>query len=233
MNRKYIFGVILSLLALFSTADAQKAEMTVSLNEPFFDALLDSVFQNIETLEFPIGAHMRPAAEPRSGTIYATGFAGDPALGKREVCTASIRILRQMSGVRTAVRFRDGKILVPVAFSGSYSAPFVGCVDFGGVAEANLDLEFDEERQRVIGRARVLNVNLNGSGGLGGTVIARMIQSSIDKKLNPIEILSLEKISFLVPIRNSGAVKARATSARPEIGTGSVALRITYIFDKG
>src|SRR5205814_779652 len=70
-------------------------------------------------------------------------------------CTESIKILREMNGVRTAVRFREGKIYVPLAFSGSYEPPFIGCVDFAGWAETNIDLEFDRAGRRLIGRARV------------------------------------------------------------------------------
>ena len=87
-----------------------------------------------------------------------------------------------MNGVRTAVRFRDGKILAPLAFSGSYNPPFVGCVPFSGWAESVIDLEFDQNSQRLIARARVLNVNLNGTGGIGGSVVAKLVQGSIDKK---------------------------------------------------
>lgn len=198
------------LLALFATCvSAQKAEVAVSLNEPFFDALLDSMYQNFEAPQFPI-----------------TNSGGS------ESCSETVKILREGSGVRTAVRFREGKISVPLAFSGSYAPPFVGCVNFSGWADTNIELEFDRENHRLIGRAKVLNVHLNGSGGVGSSLIAKMLQSSIDKKLNPIEILRLDKLSFLVPVRDAGNLKLRASSMRPEIANGFLNVNIEYDFLK-
>src|SRR5580765_8113997 len=177
MMYKKAFAAGLAVFLFFSAANAQKAEVTISLDEAFFDALLDSIFKNFEPPAFPIVEN------------------------KSSGCDESIRILREMNGVRTAVRFREGKIYMPLAFSGSYAPPFVGCVEFAGWAEANIDLEFDKVGQRLVGRARVLNVNLNGAGGFGGSVIAKVIQSAIDKKLNPVEILTFDKISFGIPIQ--------------------------------
>ena len=208
MKLRHSFAAVLAVFLFISAASAQRAEITVNLNEAFFDALLDSVFQNYDPPQF---------------AISQTESSG---CGK-------VQILREMNGVRTAVRFREGKVFVPLAFSGNYAAPFVGCVEFAGWAETNIDLEFDQQSQKLIGKARVLNVNLNGSGGLGGSVIAKLIQGSIDKKLNPIEILNLEKISFGVPVPNAGNIKMKATAIRPEILNGSLQIRINYDFLKG
>ncbi|MBK8467436.1 MAG: hypothetical protein IPL32_16590 [Chloracidobacterium sp.] len=199
----------LTLFLLFSAVNAQKAEVNVSLNEAFFDALLDSTFQHFDPPEFPI------------------------VVEKSSKCNESVRILREMDGVRTAVRFREGKIFVPLAFSGNYAPPFVGCVGFAGWAETNIDLEFDEAGQRLVGRVRVLNVNLNGTGGVGGTMIAKLLQGSIDKKLNPIEIIRLDKLSFGVPVQNGGNLRMKAASVRPEIGSGMLNIRVMYEFLKG
>ena len=63
-------------------------------------------------------------------------FAGKIAFLAQNVSTADFGdavfepyALREMNGVRTAVRFREGKVYVPLAFSGMYSPPFVGCVE--------------------------------------------------------------------------------------------------------
>lgn len=233
----------LSLLLFVTAASGQKAEVTISLNEPFFDALLDSVFQNYEPPEFSI-ARISPyedrttPAETLSDSFHDPIFSlfgrGGPSVDAGSpYCSETVKILRENNGVRTAVRFRDGKVYVPLAFSGGYAPPFVGCVEFSGMAEANVDLEFDQTSQRLIGKARVTNVNLDGTGGVGGTLIARLIQGSIDKKLNPIEILSLEKVSFGLPIPKTGTIKMKAASVRPEILNGLVNIRITYEFLKG
>ena len=108
-----------------------------------------------------------------------------------------------------------------------------GLVDFSGWAEANIDLEFDQGGQRLIGRAHVSNVNLNGTGGIGGSLIAKMLQSSIDKKLNPIEILRLDKMSFGIPVQNTGNIRMKAVGIRPEISNGLLNIHIAYEFLKG
>lgn len=205
--RQFLFTV--AVLFLISNAYSQKAEVTVSLNEPFFDALLDSIYQNFEAPQFPISNSVGSAS-----------------------CSETVKILREGSGARTAVRFREGKIYVPLAFSGNYAPPFVGCVEFAGWAETNIDLEFDRENQRLIGRAKVLNVHLNGSGGIGSGMIAKMLQSSIDKKLNPIEILRLDKLSFMVPVRDAGNLRLRANGVRPEIANGLLNVHVEYDFLK-
>lgn len=201
---------MIGLLVLATSSSAQKAEVTVSLNEPFFDALLDSIYQNFDAPQFPISNS-----------------------GGSASCSETVKILREGSGARTSVRFREGKIYVPLAFSGNYAPPFVGCVDFAGWAETNIDLEFDRENQRLIGRAKVLKVNLNGSGGYGGGMIAKMIQSSLDKKLNPIDLIRLDKLSASVPIQNSGSLRLQASSVRTEITNGAVNIVVAYQFGKG
>jgi hypothetical protein len=229
---KRMIAAFLAVLFIISAASAQKAEVTISLNEAFFDALLESVFHNFDPPEFPIAGLQSAPGKPLGGRVSA--FAETSHFGgKAQFCAESVKILREMNGVRTAVRFREGKIFVPLAFSGNYEPPFIGCVEFAGWAEANLDLEFDQNAQKLFGRARILNVNLNGTGGVGGTVIARMIQRSIDKKLNPIEILSLDKVSFGFPVQKSGTLRMKALKIRPEVSNGLLNIRVDYQFLKG
>ena len=49
--------------------------------------------------------------------------------------------------------------------------------------------------------AKHQKVILNGTGGVGGAMIANLLQSSIDRRLNPIEIMRLDKLSFAIPIQ--------------------------------
>ncbi len=224
-----LFATIGLIALTASFTSGQKASVTISLDERFFDALLDSVFQNFALPEFNIAEQLSSPEYPKVG---AAGLMSSFARNGGRRCSQSVKILREMSGVRTAVRFREGKIYVPLAFSGNYAPPFVGCVEFAGWAESHIDLEFQPESQRLIGRARVFNVNLNGSGGMGGALIARMLQTSIDKKLNPIEILTLDKLSFGVPVQGTGNLRLRAVGARPLMGNGVLNLQIDYIFAK-
>jgi hypothetical protein len=216
---------VFTLLLLPAAVPGQRPEVTISLNEAFFDSLLDAVYQNAPPIEFPIAAN-----EQRRNTQthpIATAFAPSAA-----ACKETIQLLRENNGVRTAVRFRDGKILAPLAFSGNYNPPFVGCVAFSGFAETVIDLEFDSPNQRVIARARVLNVSLNGTGGMGGTLIAKMVQGSIDKKVNPIEIFTMDKISFLLPVRKDVNLRMKAAAVRHEVVNGALNIIIAYDFVK-
>ncbi len=232
--KKRVLALAFAIISLVSAAQAQQAEVTITLNEQFFDALLDAIFKNTTPPEFPISANGRePGVESQKS--FVSGFAGDrrPKIEARSaVCNEVIRLKRENEGVRTSVRFRDGKIYAPIAFAGSYNPPLIGCVDFSGAAETNIDLEFDRQRQALVGRATVLGVNLTGAGGLGSGILARMVQSSIDKKINPIQILQLEKVSFVVPIQNSGSLRMRAVGVRHEITNGALNVRIAYEFQK-
>lgn len=224
--------LVFALVFLASSAFAQRAEVTVSLNEQFFDTFLDALYQHGSPPEFPLSQNRinqrDEVAKSREAGFVRASF-GEIS---NVACTESIKMLRELNGVRTAVRFREGKIYVPLAFSGSYSPPFVGCVDFAGWAEANVDLEFDQEGQRLLARMQVLNVSLNGTGGVGGNVVAKMVQSAIDKKVNPLEILQLEKMSFVVPVQNSGKMKMRAVGIRNEVVNGALNVHIAYEFVK-
>ena len=116
----------------------------------------------------------------------------------------------------------------------AYDVPLLGCVDFTGWAETNVELNFDAGRQALLARVKVDNVHLNGAGGLGGGLIAKLLQSSVDKKVNPTEILNVEKISFLFPLESMGGnLRLRATEIRPEILPGELRVRIFYEMSKG
>ncbi len=223
---KKITRAILAVILCASFAQAQRPEITISLNEAFFDSLLDAVFQNAPPIEFSIASN--EAGKSRGNLSNPIGFGPNSASACKEV----IQLLRANNGVRTAVRFREGKILAPLAFSGNYSPPFVGCVPFAGYAETNIDLEFDQDGQRLIARAKVLNVSLNGAGGVGGTVVAKLVQSAINKKINPIEIIRMDKISFMLPIQNGANLRMKATGVRHEVENGTLKIHIAYEFSK-
>ncbi len=212
--------LISSLLLATLNVSAQKTEITISFGEQFFDALLDAVFQHAAPPEFKLSSTGQRAP---MGNAFAPG---SPA------CAESIKLMRETEGVRTAVRFRNGQILAPMAFSGSYNPPFIGCVPFAGWAETTVDLEFDQAGQRLIARSRVHNVSLSGTGGVGSALIAKMIQSSIDEKINPIELIRTDKVSFMLPLQNSNVLRMRATGFTHEIVNGQLNVRIAYEFEK-
>lgn len=208
MYRKSL-AAALAVFLLSGSAMAQRAEVSVNVNEVFFDSLIDSMYQNFDAPKFSVG-----------GETSAS-------------CDESIRILREVDRIRTGVKFRGGTVALPLAFAGKYSLPFVGCVDYAGTAESMINLEFDRENQRVVGRVTVNTVNLSGTNGVGGGLVARLLRSTIDKKLNPIEIVSLEKLSFGIPVHNGGNLKMRAVGVTTDVIAGSLNIKITYEFLKG
>ena len=238
---KKFIGLILSGFLFVSVTQAQQtAEVSISLNEQFFDVLLEAVFTNLEAPKVSLAQsfNRRDAERPREDVFWKTiGFeksSASPRLGGEKLfCDESIRLQREIDGVKTAVRFRNGKIYVPIAFKGNYNPPLIGCIDFQGWAETNVELEFDERNQTLVGRAKVLNVMLSGTGGVGSGLITRLVQSSIDSKINPIKILDMEKVSFVVPVQKSGNLKMKALGVRHDIGEGVLNVHIKYQFLKG
>ena len=233
---KKVLGLTFALLLMVSLAKAQTAEVAVSLNEQFFDTLLDAIFKNFNPPEFPIAQKDSRFQIPDS-RLLAVNYRTEQKSGiwnlESGICNESIRLLREIDGVKTAVRFREGKIYAPIAFSGAYNPPLIGCVEFSGWAETNIDLEYDRNSQKLVGRVRVLNVSLNGTGGIGSSLLAKLVQSSIDKKINPIEILQTDKLSFVVPIQNAGgALRMKAVNVRHEIANGVLNVYIAYEFVK-
>jgi hypothetical protein len=233
MLKKSIFGFAIALVLSVSSY-AQRPEVSFTLNETFFDALLDSIFQNFEPPEFSLATVNFGIPEQDLGVFRRGGPASEP---DRQVpagaCAETIKMLRDTRGVRTAVRFRDGRINVPLAFSGTYSPPLVGCIEFAGWADAEIDLISDADAGRLSGRIKVAAVNLNGTGGLGGSLIARLLQSSIDKRVNPVQIVSLDKVSFSLPVHKNGVLRMQARRLRTEVLPGALNIRVEYDFVKG
>ncbi len=234
---KKFSGLVLAVLLLISSAQAQQADVNIQLNEQFFDALLDAIFKNSNPPEFPLSKNDSTFRIEDSRSVLGASFTeiSNPESqirNPKSACPDSIKLQREIDGTRTAVRFREGRVMAPIAFTGNYSPPFIGCVEFAGVAETAIDLEFDAARQALVGRARVLSVNMSGAGGIGSGLLAGMVQGSIDKKINPIPIIALDRISFIVPIQNAGSLKMKAVGIKHEIGGGVLNVRISYEFQK-
>ncbi len=235
---KKFISLAFSLLLFISVAKAQQtADVTITLNENFFDTLLDAVFTNLQNPSFPLAINeekkdeqIKIAGRNENLSIINANFLSSRQ--ENAFCDESIRLMREIEGVRTAVRFRDGRISAPIAFTGSYNPPLIGCINFQGWADSTIELEFDQNSQTLVGRARVSDVRLSGTGGVGSSLIAKLVQSSMDKKINPIQILQMDKVSFVVPVQNAGSLKMKAVGMRHEIINGAMNVHITYQFLK-
>ncbi|HKP67726.1 MAG TPA: hypothetical protein VJV05_00495 [Pyrinomonadaceae bacterium] len=224
MKFKYIPLVAILLLS-GSVTPAQKTEITISFSEQFFDALLDAVFQYAEPPEFSLASS--GSKESPSSVSFV-----DASLTTNAPCNESVKLLRENAGTRTSVKFREGKIIAPLAFTGKYSPPLIGCVGFTGTAESVITLEFDQANQRLIARAKVRDVSLNGTGGIGGSLVAKMVQGTIDKKINPIEIIRTDKVTFVLPVQNSGQVRMKANGFTSDLANGLLNVHVLYEFQK-
>jgi hypothetical protein len=149
----------------------------------------------------------------------------------QSACSDQIVLLPEGSGIVSGVHFTEGKIVAPLAFSGSYNAPLFGCLNFKGWANASIQLSFDQPKQTVYGRINVESVNLEGvQPGVSGAVTA-LVQNAINQRVNPLEILRAQQLTLAVPVQASkGILKAQVKDVRSEIKDGNLRLHISYEF---
>jgi hypothetical protein len=212
---------------------APAAEVTVTLNEQFFNALLDVIFTRLRAPSFPLSlTGIGPDKNALSPSAWsAPAFNLSHVSLKPDNCASVVTLEREMNGVKTAVRFENGKVVAPLAFRGSYSVALIGCIDFQGWADTVINLNFDRERQVLSARVTVLNIELSNIPSLASGVVIKLVQDSIDRRINPIEILQAAQISTRLPITGSGgALRMRATEIRPEVVPGALSLHIFYEF---
>lgn len=200
------------------------AEVTVSFSEQFFNQFLDAIFTNLETPKFELAKNVNHNRRQKKVDFKPI---------KDDGCDESVTLLRETNGVKTAVRFENGKILAPLAFNGIYEVPFVGCSNFRGVAETDLTLEFDRAAGLLVGRVNVGKVNLNGVPGIASGVVGKIVQNSIDKRVNPLEILKANQLAATVPVAYAnGALKLRVADMKPEVVGNALNVRVTFEFTK-
>lgn len=212
---------------------APAAEVTVTLNEQFFNSLLDVIFTRLKAPSFPLSFTRIEAEknETSPSKVEAPTFSLSHASLKPDACASVVTLEREMNGVKTAVRFENGKVVAPLAFKGSYSVALIGCVNFQGWADTVINLNFDRERQVLSARVTVLNIELSNIPSLASGVVIKLVQDSIDRRINPIEILQATQLSTRLPITGSGgALRMRATEIRPEVAPGALSLHIFYEF---
>ncbi len=234
MSRRELLLFALILVCVASTADAQgerprqartppSAEVTITLGEPFFNSFLDEVFTDLRAPSYRIAA-ASVKDERQAQAAHSMGTA--PVQ-----CESVVVLEREIDGVRTAVKFEEGRILAPMAFSGTYQSTLLGCLKFQGWAETRLNLEFDRARQVLNARVEVLDVHLSNIPGAASGLLAGMVQKAIDQRINPVELIQAAQLSTRVPVASAGgAVRLRAKEVRPDIKRGELHLHIIYEF---
>ena len=214
---KNFLAQVFLIALLFSTITGQvqaPAEATVTVNEQFLNAFLEAMFTNLKAPSAPL---VITAADKDRSPADARG------------CPSAITLQREEAGVRTAVKLEQGKISAPLAFAGSYDSTLLGCVEFRGWANTAWNLEFDRSRQALLARVQVQDIHLTNVPALASGSLGKIVQSAIDQRINPLELLKLDQLSPRVPVAPAGgALRLRAKEVRPEIVAGAVNLHVVY-----
>jgi hypothetical protein len=193
----------------------------IVIREDFFNQVLATVFRDMNPPAFPVGLARNEAGE--GGASFASFQAG-------QACDGLLKILPEGSGVKTGVRFDDGKLSAPLAFSGSYNSAF-GCLQFTGWAQADLELRFDAAQQTVFGRINVETVNLDGVSPLISGLVTPVVQTTINNRVNPIQMIQGKQIALNMPIAaTQGNLRADVKDVRAEVKDQALHLYAVYEF---
>ncbi len=177
----------------------------VELDEQFFNTLLASIFKDLG----------KPAFPPQAG----------------EGCQNRVVIEPSSGDVRTSVVLQNNQVSVPLAFSGGYDAPFVGCQNLKGTAEAGIDFRFAPDEQTLYGQLNVTGVNVEGMSPLLGGVVTAFVQGAINQRVNPIVLMRGQQLKLDVPVQAAGGtLHAQARDIRSEVKDGKLRLYVTYDF---
>jgi hypothetical protein len=190
--------------------------VTVSIDEKFFDSLLGTIFTKLGPPQLKL------SQDQSSSLIQPAAFQGG--------CNSVVVLNSESGDVKTGVRFTGGKIVAPLAFSGSYNL-LAQCIQFKGTAQATVDLSFDATKQTVFGTLNVAEVNLEGVNPIVSTLVTAFVRRAIDERLNPFPVLPVSQVSLSVPVQVSGGtLKAVVKDVRSEIQEGTLKLFLAYEF---
>lgn len=188
----------------------QPGTAQVILRQQFFNNVVDVIFRDMSSPSFPLT------------------LGGQPDLNA--TCPSQITLLREGSGVQTAVRFDNNTLAAPLAFSGNYNSMF-GCIQFTGWAQANMILRYDPTQQSVFGQLNVETVNLDGVNPVVSGIVTPLVQSTINSRVNPILLLDGRQLAVNVPIAATKSnLQAAVNDVRAEVKDNSLQLYVVYEF---
>ena len=190
--------------------------VAVTIEEKFFDSLLGTIFNKLGPPQLKLSQ-----IEPQSA-IQPASFQAS--------CSDTVMLNPESGNTKTGVRFTGGKIVAPLAFSGSYSI-LTRCVQFKGTGKATVDLSFDASKQTVFGALNVEDVALDDVAPVISTLVTAFVRRAIAEQLNPFEVLPVSQLALSLPVQASGGtVKANVKDVRSEVQEGSLKLYLTYDF---
>lgn len=195
----------------------------IVLRQDFFNNVLQTIFRDMNAPAFPLNL----TGENRNVNSGSQSYA---LLQNSNQCDGKITLLPEGSGVQSSVRFDNNKIAAPLAFSGSTSI-LGNCVQFNGWAQANLELRFDPNEQNVIGQVNIETVNLDGISPLVSGFVTPLVQSTLNSRVNPIQMLQGKQIALNVPIAaTNGNLTAKVKDVRAEVKDNALNLYVIYDF---
>ncbi|MCD9185947.1 MAG: hypothetical protein LUM44_05910 [Pyrinomonadaceae bacterium] len=193
----------------------------IVLRQDFFNQVLQTIFRDMNAPSFPLNL----TGENRANDSKAVGYAL-----QQNQCDGKITLLPEGSGVQTSLRFENNKIAAPLAFSGSTSV-LGQCIQFKGWAQANLELRFDASQQNVLGQINIETVNLDGVNPLISGFVTPIVQTTINNRVNPIQILQGKQIALSLPIAaTNGNLQANVKDVRAEVKDNALNLYVIYDF---
>ncbi len=195
----------------------------IVLKQDFFNQVLQTIFRDMNAPAFPLNL----TGQNNAGNDQVVQYG---LLQNANQCEGKITLLPEGSGVQTGVRFENNRIGAPLAFSGSTSV-FGNCVQFNGWAQAALDLRFDAAQQTVFGQINVETVNIDGLSPIISGFVTPIVQSTINQRVNPIQILQGKQIALNLPITaTNGNLQANVQDVRSEIKDNALNLYVIYEF---
>jgi hypothetical protein len=198
----------------------------LTLDEKFFDTLLDSVFRDLHAPSFRLGAlHDVPSFNNQTGAQFITTQGG---------CANQVTVARESNGARTGVELQNGQINAPIIFSGTYNT-FGNCLNFNGAARASVELRYKADEQLLSAQINVVGVNVENIPPMlkpfAEPLITGFVQNAINERGNPVTIMRGQPLVLNVPVQAAGGtLRAQARDVRAEITNGTLRLHITYDF---
>ncbi len=180
----------------------------IVLKQEFFNNVLMTIFRDMNAPSFPLNLGEIKNEDPNAVKY---------GLLQQNNCEGKITLLPEGSGVKSGLKFENDKINAPLAFSGSASV-LGQCVNFTGWAQANMALRFDAAQQTVFGTINVETVNLDGVAPFVSGFVTPLVQSTLNQRVNPIQILQGQQIALNLPIAaTNGNLQAKVSDVRAEV----------------
>ncbi len=191
--------------------------VSVTIEEKFFDSLLGTIFNKLGPPQLKLSqVQGQPLIQPAAF---------------QSSCNNVLVLNQEGDNTKTSVRFTGGKIVAPIAFSGTYSV-LTRCMSFKGTGKSTVELRFDQPKQTVYGRLNIEEVTLDDVSPIISALVTAFVRRSIDEQLNPFEVLEASQLSLSLPVQASGGtVKASVKDVRSEIQEGALKLYLTYDFN--